>query len=289
MHPILFTLGDTTVHAYVFMTVAAFTAGVLIGGTLAIKDGRDPWDVVEGASVIVLAAVLGSKVFHVLFESAGHVLPDGKVAGGIVDLLSVDPWHWARLLEPGYVFYGGVVFAVFFGVVFIRRRGIDRLGAVFDYAAPGFVLGIAIGRAGCFLAGCCHGGPTDVAWAVTYPVAHVSGGVPVHPVQLYDVSFGLVALVLIALFWRRRRFEGEVFAAAVTAYAVWRFTSEFFRGDGDRGVLLGGALSTSQIVSLCVLPLAVWLWKTQLDKARATALADSGAESPATESLDDRA
>lgn len=269
MHPILFTLGDTQVHAYVFMTVAAFVAGVLIGGTLAVKDGRDPWDVVEGAAVIVLAAVLGSKVFHVLFESAGHKLPSGETATGIGDLLAADPWHWARLLEPGYVFYGGVVFAVAFGVLFIQRRGIDRLGAVFDYAAPGFVLGIAIGRAGCFLAGCCHGGPTDLGWAVTYPAGHVSGGIPVHPVQLYDVTFGLVALAFIIWYWNKRRFEGEVFAIAVTSYAVWRFTSEFFRGDGDRGVWFGGLLSTSQIVSLCVLPIAIFVWKRQVDLAKA--------------------
>jgi len=266
--PVLFHLFGITFHSYAVTIVTAFVVATIIGAYLAYKDGRHPLDIVEGATVIVIGAVLGSKVFHTLFEAQGHELPDGRRAEGLLDLLREDPWHWARLTDPGYVFYGGVVFAVIFGVIFIKRRGIDRLGAVFDYAAPGFALGIAIGRTGCFLAGCCHGRPTDLPIAVSFPLPHPSDGVPVHPVQLYDVTFGLIAFVLLLVLYKRRRFEGEAFAALVTSYAVWRFISEMFRGDGDRGVWLGGLFSTSQLVSLTVAPIAIFLWWRELKKTR---------------------
>jgi len=281
--PVLFEAFGVQFHSYAVMIVLAFTFAVLLGGYLAVKDGRDILDVVEGCMVIVLAAVLGSKVFHTLFEAKGHDLGDGRVAEGLLDLLAVDPWHWARLFEPGYVFYGGAVFGTLFGYIFVKRRGIDRIGAVFDYAAPAFALGIVIGRSGCILGGCCYGIATELPWAIHYPHTHPTGGIGVHPVQAYDVFFGLAAMTLSLVLMKKRRFEGEVFAFVIASYAVWRFATEMFRGDGDRGVWFGNMFSTSQLVSLSVLPIALFFWwKKRQSVAQATVPDDvAPAESPA--------
>ncbi len=266
----LFTAFGEPIHAYVAATVAGYALGVAIGFWLALKDGRDWRDMLELAVVIVLSAVLGAKVFHVLFESAGHDLGDGRIASGVVDVLRVDPWHWARLFEPGYVFYGGVVFAIGMGFVFVVRRGLKDVGSLGDYAAPGLAIGIAVGRLGCLLAGCCYGSPTDLPWAVHFPASHATHGIGVHPVQLYDVAFGLIAFAALAWGYARRRFGGESFAALIAGYAVWRFVTELFRADADRGVWLAGSLSTSQIVSLVVLPVTLFFW------ARAARMAKQG-------------
>jgi phosphatidylglycerol---prolipoprotein diacylglyceryl transferase len=274
VHPVLFTAFGEPVHAYSAATITGYALGVAIGLYLARRDGRDVRDMLELGVVIVLSAVLGAKVFHFLFESKGHDLGDGRIADGMIDVFLVDPWHWARLFEPGYVFYGGVVFAIGMAYVFVVRRGLQDKGSIGDYAAPGFALGVAIGRMGCFLGGCCYGAPTDLPWAVRFPASHETHGIAVHPVQLYDVAFGLVALALIAWRWPKRRFGGEIFAALIAGYAIWRFGTEMFRADADRGVWAGGHLSTSQIVSLVVLPTTLFFWRRASQLARHGALRD---------------
>lgn len=264
------------INVYATATTVGYALGVGIGLWLGLKDGRSLRDLLELGIVIVLSAVLGAKVFHTLFEGAGHHLPDGSIATGFWDLIRADPWHWARLFESGYVFYGGVLGAIGMGYLFTVRAGFEQKGAFGDYAAPGLAIGICIGRLGCFFAGCCYGAETDLAWAVTFPAGHPTRGTPVHPVQLYDAAFGLVAFATCLWYYPRRRFPGELFGGLVASYAVWRFLTEMVRADGDRGVWFGGSLSTSQLVSLVVLPVTVLLlWRAA---RRANAGVTSGAE-----------
>lgn len=286
MYPILFTAFGAPVHAYVAATVLGYGVAIVIGMALGRREQRDWRDLLDGAIVITLSAVLGAKIFHTLFEAEGHHLPDGSVATGLVDLLSADPWHWARLFEPGYVFYGGVVGGILMGLVFVLRREIEDPFAAGDYAAPGFAIGIAIGRTGCLLAGCCYGHETTLPWAIHFPGSHPTHGAGVHPVQLYDVGFGLVAFAACLVLYRRRRFDGELFIGMMVAYSVWRFFSELFRGDGDRGVWLGETLSTSQLVSLVMLPVSIAVWvffaRTRPRPTRAERLARSSSSSSST-------
>lgn len=263
------------VNVYSTATLLGYALGVGIGLVLGLRDGRSLRDLLELGLVIVLSAVLGAKVFHTIFEGAGHRLPDGSIATGFWDLIRADPWHWARLFESGYVFYGGVVGAIGMGYLFTLRAGFEQKGAFGDYAAPGLAIGIFIGRLGCYFAGCCYGAETDVAWAVSFPAGHPTRGAPVHPVQLYDAAFGLVAFVTALWYYPRRRFPGELFAGLVASYAVWRFLTEMVRADGDRGVWFGGTLSTSQLVSLVVLPVTGFLWWRAAQRAKA--VVDPGA------------
>lgn len=258
------------INVYSAATIGGYALGVVIGLWLGLKDGRRLVDLLELGIVIVLSAVLGAKVFHTLFEGAGHHLPDGRIATGFWDLIQADPWHWARLFESGYVFYGGVVGAIAMGYLFTVRAGHERKGAFGDYAAPGLALGIFIGRLGCYYAGCCYGAETDLAWAVTFPAGHPTKGAPVHPVQLYDAAFGLIAFAACLWYYPRRRFAGELFGGLVASYAVWRFVTEMFRADGDRGIWFGGALSTSQLVSLVVLPVTLFFWLREAKRAKAS-------------------
>lgn len=120
--------------------------------------------------------------------------------------------------------------------------------------------GAALGRTGCFLAGCCYGQPTDVAWGVYFPQAHDT----VHPTQAYDA---LVAIIIGSLLiWRfpRRRFWGENIALLLMLYPVARAVTEIFRGDPERGTI--GMLSTSQALSipLFFIGLGIYIWRSRV-------------------------
>ena len=248
---------------WAFMALLAVVVSVSLGVTLLQRR----WPSVSASLAIELAVVavgagfLGAKGGHVLLEAAGHRLSDGSVADGVWSLLRDDPWHWARLTEPGFVQLAGVVVAaVCVAVVVVRAGNAARVGDVADAAAIALAVGVAIGRVGCLFAGCCYGHATDVAWAVHFPVDHISGGVGLHPTQLYDVVVASLAAAVGLVAWRR---GPPGLAALLTAGGLLagRVVTELFRGDVDRGVFAFGAVnvSTSQLLGLgllLVLPLA---------------------------------
>ncbi|HET8945341.1 MAG TPA: prolipoprotein diacylglyceryl transferase, partial [Candidatus Polarisedimenticolia bacterium] len=170
-------------------------------------------------------------------------------------------------LRSAGVYYGGLGLAVAAGVWYVRRHRLP-LGKVADLAAPALSLGQAIGRLGCFLAGCCYGRTCDLPWGVTFHdprAAELTGvpiGVPLHPTQLYHAAADVLTLVVAMALMRRRRFDGQVFWTWLLLYAVLRAVVEHWRGDLARGVFFSGALSTSQIISIPIaLVSAVMLWR----------------------------
>jgi phosphatidylglycerol:prolipoprotein diacylglycerol transferase len=129
-----------------------------------------------------------------------------------------------------------------------------------DAFAPGIALGQAIGRQGCFAAGCCWGKPTTLPWGVRFSeLGQQVTGVPIdthlHPTQLYESFAAFLFFAL--LFWlhRRKTFDGQIILTYGVLYGATRFIIEFFRDD-PRGDLFGLTtlthLSTSQLISLLV-------------------------------------
>ena len=165
------------------------------------------------------------------------------------------------LARSGGVFYGGLIAAVAVAFWYLRRHDLP-LWTTTDVFAPGIALGHAVGRLGCLMAGCCFGRETSVPWAITFhdPAAAANVGtplgVPLHPTQLYDAGAeALILVVLLALERRGRPFAGRTFWTYMLLYGASPFVIEFYRGD-PRGLVFG-VLSTSQFVSIILVPLAI--------------------------------
>jgi phosphatidylglycerol:prolipoprotein diacylglycerol transferase len=175
-----------------------------------------------------------------------------------------------ELMRSAGVFYGGLIGAIAAAVVLIRKKGIPFWTLV-DAAAPCVALGQAIGRLGCFSAGCCWGREAHVPWAVTFtnPIAErnvgVPLGIPLHPTQLYE-SVGTAILCVLLIKLERRRFPGETFARYLLGYAVLRGTIEIFRGD-PRGTVLS-TVSTSQFIAVLGILAALAIFVAQGRKPR---------------------
>ena len=143
------------------------------------------------------------------------------------------------------------------------------------------MLGLFFGRIGCYLNGCCWGKRSSSAWGVIFPrgslpwrsqydahlIARAAEALPVHPTQLYEsVACLLIALFLFFYARPRKKKEGEVFALMLMLYAVARSVVEILRDD-DRGVFLGGHLSTSQLLSIPLFGFGLWLWTVKRRQA----------------------
>ncbi len=259
MHPVLFQLrlGDHTValHAYGLLITAGFVVGVLAAGRAARRAGIDA-DTITGLCFwLVMAALVGSRVAYVV------ATPSEFAHGG-----------WPRIFavwRGGLVFYGGFLAAAATAVWYARRHGL-RFFAVADLLAPPLALGHAIGRVGCFLAGCCFGRPSSGPFGVRFPdgaIAFqdmVSRGTlaqaadatpPLHPTQLYEAAVELVLFVALTRFAPRKRFDGQVVSLWLLAYAPARFAIEALRGDPVRGFV--GPLSIAQALSIAFVALGL--------------------------------
>lgn len=161
------------------------------------------------------------------------------------------------LFTGGFVFYGGVLGGALFLYLYTHKYKLSYLKTL-EALIPSVPLIHAVGRIGCFFAGCCYGMPAPSPWGVTFQIGSAApAGVSLLPVQLYESGSNLVLFAALMLYSKKRPLPGKLLGAYLVGYACIRFVLEFVRYDAARGMLLG--LSTSQWISLLLLPLGIFL------------------------------
>jgi phosphatidylglycerol:prolipoprotein diacylglycerol transferase len=235
MHPDLFSIGPITIHTYGVMVAIGFLLGIGLALRQARKEGIPSEKISDLSFYLLLAAIIGSRIFYILLNPGPYIK---------------NPVAILKIWEGGLVFYGGLIFAVITGVIYIKRHNLF-LWQIADIFAPSIAVGHAIGRLGCFFAGCCHGRPADLPWAVTFTDPHSLAplGMALHPTQLYEAGGEFINFLILLLLRKRQTFRGEVFWSYVILYSILRFFVEFFRGDAARGMLTQ-ELSVAQAISI---------------------------------------
>lgn len=265
MHPIAFPLGPLTIRWYGVMMAAAFLAGLWTASRRAPRAGLAGERIVDAGVWLILGAVVGARALYVV---------------SYWDTLFSDPLFpnaaWTEVFmvqRGGLVYYGGLIGACLACVLYARARKL-ALWKLADVFAPSIALGYVFGRIGCFLNGCCYGRRCELPWAVRYPGEsdigrqHLQAGwveagessAPVHPSQLYDSLLNLGLYLALAWLFRRRKFDGQVFAAYLIAYAATRSVVELFRGDYTAEHLHGG-LTPGHLISVFSLAAGLVLWR----------------------------
>jgi phosphatidylglycerol:prolipoprotein diacylglycerol transferase len=148
---------------------------------------------------------------------------------------------------------------------YVWRHKMPALGTC-DAFAPGLALGHAIGRIGCFAAGCCYGKETHHWWGVVFhnPLANsITGtplGVPLEPTQLFESAVELANFFFLMWLLKRRKFEGQVIGAFMFIYGVARFFLEYLRDDPGRGSVFGGAMTGTQLIAVGLVLAGGLIW-----------------------------
>ena len=259
MHPIIYTfpesipiIGGASIYSYGVMLGLAFISAWYLSLHNANREGFAYKTTVTAFALAIIFALIGARVAHLITN------PDTWRMHGFFRAM------FGSKCE-GLVAYGGFIggpLAVWVYIKYVKKADFWSLA---DCAIAGMCLGLGLTRIGCFLAGCCHGQPTDLPWGISFPAgsqaSHVFPGAAgasmhVHPTQIYESLVGFALFPLAMFVYKKRKWTGQAFLILIACYAVARFLLEFIRGDTDRGGFGNHAaptLSTSQFIGLVLI------------------------------------
>jgi phosphatidylglycerol:prolipoprotein diacylglycerol transferase len=234
-------------------------AGILIAALEARRTKQNPEDYYDLAIYAVIFAIIGARIYYVIFS--WEMYKD--------NLLSI-----FNIRQGGLAIYGGVIAAVVTVFVFAR---IKRLSAplLLDTAGLGLVAGQMIGRWGNFFNREAFGEYTDSLLAMRLPVDAVRGSditklmrenietadgvsyIQAHPTFLYESLWCLLILILMLLYRKHKKFNGEVFLVYLAGYGFGRFWIERLRT--DQLLLPGAGIPVSQLLAGVLVAVSVLL------------------------------
>lgn len=227
MRPLLFQIGSFSLYSYPLLWGMAWgLAYRLCEHYLLIRNEYNRKFLLYFVGIFITGWI-GAKVLFLIVSSHNHL-----------DQTSASFW-----LGGGFVFLGGLIGATLFTLFSLKKKWISLLQL--NLMLPALPFAHAVGRVGCFLAGCCYGKQCDL---------HAIG-LDRYPVQLMESA----GLVLIGLWLHRNnknKNEQKNLREYLISYGILRFSLEFLRGDEIRGVYLN-LLSTSQIVSIAMISIGV--------------------------------
>jgi phosphatidylglycerol:prolipoprotein diacylglycerol transferase len=252
--PIALQLGPLAVHWYGLTYLAAFGLFMALGlrrlhqqpfARLVAQGVWQKRDVEDILFLGVMGVVLGGRIGYCLFYKPLYYL--------------AHPLEVFAVWQGGMSFHGGLLGVVVAMVWFARSRQRPFL-QVMDFVAPCVPTGLAAGRVGNFINGELWGRVADpsLPWAMVFRGA---GDLPRHPSQVYQFLLeGMLLFVLIWWYARTERKPGQVAAAFVLGYGVFRFIAEYFREPDAHLGLLALGMSMGQWLCVPMVVVGAWVW-----------------------------
>lgn len=261
MHPILFKIPGLQIPVFSFgvMMVIAVSSALGLAAWRAKREKLDPDTIADMAFLVILFGLVGARLTYVVTEWGRPGMRS------LVDAVAI--WR------GGIVLYGSILGGIAGFVTYRALRAFPVLPTM-DVIAPSLAIGIAFGRIGCFVNGCCYGDRCQLPWAVSFPQKsgpwydHVSQGwisktalrsLPVHPTQLYSALDGFLLLALLTAYYPLRKRDGEVLALLMVTLPITRFLIETLRDDDS---VFWAGMTVAQVISvgIFVAGLAFWAW-----------------------------
>lgn len=227
-----------------------FTAvGLILMGLVAIRLSQKfnikTKDIIIGEIFALMGALIGAHILYgftnleYIIEGISQYISNGKDIGFL--------WNIISTAFGGMVFYGGLLGALGFGVLYCAIRKIDTAEFA-DSFAVGIPLFHAFGRIGCFFSGCCFGIESSFGFTAENSLIDLCNGVNRFPVQLLESGLNIVLFIVLVLLFYKGILKGSLIYVYLFLYSIVRFFDEFLRGDTYRGIYFG--LSTSQWISI---------------------------------------
>lgn len=217
MFPILFEWHGFELRTYGVVVAFALLSAVWIAAKEARRRGLAPELVHDFAPYALLAGIIGARLYYVLFSNPGF--------------FREHPLEILAFWQGGIGVIGSLIGGFLAALWYCHRKRVSIL-AFGDIFAPGIAFAQVVGEFACLANGDSYGRPTHLPWAIVYtdPRSLAPLGVPLHPIEIYEM-FAYFVVFLIVRMRRERTPNGGTFMNYLMAYGVARFAVEFFRGN----------------------------------------------------------
>jgi phosphatidylglycerol:prolipoprotein diacylglycerol transferase len=262
-------LFDTVqIRYYGIIIVLAMLVAAWVAARLAKREKEDPDHVWGGLTWAIIPAIIGARLWFVLFPPAALIEQGMDTAWFFQNFTNLQNGPLA-IWSGGLNIFGAVIGGMLGGYIYLRRNKLN-IPYWLDIAGVGLPLGQAIGRWANFVNQELYGIPTTLPWGISIDSEHRVApfrslvDYPLettrfHPLFLYEALWSLVAfIVLLNLFQRRRALNlrsGDIFLLYVMQYSVIRFLLEFIKV--EISYLPGTTLNMAQVVTVVAFVVAL--------------------------------
>lgn len=248
--------GRIDIYWYGIIICTGIVAGLMMAVQVAKRDNQDSDVYYEMLFYTLISAIVGARLYYVIFSWENYK----------DNLLQI-----FNLRTGGLAIYGGVIGAVIAAIVFARVKKLNQW-VLLDTGATGLILGQAIGRWGNFINKEAFGGYTNTLFAMQIKASEASlvpidpimvngeAYIQVHPTFLYESMWNLAVLIALLLYFKHKRFNGEIFYLYLLGYGLGRVWIEGLRTDqliiGNTGIpvsqLLAGILIVASLSMIVI-------------------------------------
>lgn len=272
-----FTIGNFEMRLYGIVIALGFVLAYVLIAKEAKRTKQDPELYLDFMLWMVVPAILGARIYYVLFSLDEFIKEGQSVGDTVLGMLNIR--------GGGLAIYGGIIAGIITLIIFSKKRKVNTM-LMLDTMTMGLLLGQIMGRWGNFFNREAFGGYTDSLFAMAIPVdwfgnknyllSTVNNGIitqemidnvlviegkefiQVHPTFLYESIWNVIVLLVIFLYRRYKKFDGEMFAMYIWGYGLGRVWIEGLRTDSL--MLFGMNFKTSQLLAaICVVAASIYI------------------------------
>ena len=259
-------IGSFGIALYGVVIAIGMILGLTLSSKIAGRTGQDPDTIWDLAASLIIFSIIGARIYYVIF---------------MWDFYKDNPMQIFNLRGGGLAIYGGIIAGVITLFVYCRRKG-KSFPLLLDTVIYGLLVGQILGRWGNFFNREVFGEYTDSLFAMRIPVAmvrerdisasiaaHMTEGtnyIQVHPTFLYEGMWNLMLLILLLIYLKHKKFDGEIALLYLAGYGIGRALIESIRTDQlyitgttiPVSMMLGIVMAVVSIIAILCIRTAIW-------------------------------
>ena len=247
--PIAFSVFGVSITWYGLLITTGMVLAFFYCMMRAKQEGVKSDDIIDLAIVTIILAILGARLYYVIFEFDSFLATGGTPLQNFGSTLA----NIVNIRSGGLAIYGGIIGGMIAAAIISKAKK-SRLPILFDIMAGGVMIGQIIGRWGNFMNAEAYGYETTLPWRMG--IERISGGgafispiIEVHPTFLYESLWNLIGFIVLCILYKNKKFRGEIYAFYFVWYGTGRAIIEGLRSD-SLWLFGEGTIRVSQALSM---------------------------------------